>query len=145
MEDSTLWWIAAGLLVATELLTGTFYLLMLALGAVAGALAAHAGAPVNIQIVAASIVGGGAAAGWHLWRRSRGQQALQNADDARTSLDVGQTVQVASWNPDGSTRVQYRGAQWSARLAPPTEQSPPQPGAYRISGVQGSQLLLEKI
>ena len=29
---STLWWVAAGLLVAAEMLTSTFYLLMLAVG-----------------------------------------------------------------------------------------------------------------
>ena len=38
---ATGWWIAAGMLVAIELLTGTFYLLMLALGCVAAALAAQ--------------------------------------------------------------------------------------------------------
>ena len=38
---ATVWWIAAGLLVVAELASGTFYLLMLALGAGAGALAAH--------------------------------------------------------------------------------------------------------
>jgi len=41
-NGSTLWWVIAGTLVALELATGTFYLLMLALGAAAGALAAVA-------------------------------------------------------------------------------------------------------
>ena len=41
---ATGWWLLAGVLVAVELLTGTFYLLALALGAAAAALAAHAGA-----------------------------------------------------------------------------------------------------
>ncbi|MBA3625982.1 MAG: NfeD family protein, partial [Methylibium sp.] len=35
---ATLWWIAAGVLIAAELATGTFYLLLLALGATAAAL-----------------------------------------------------------------------------------------------------------
>ena len=43
-QASTLWWVLAGVLVIAELLTGTFYLLMLALGSVAAAGAAHAGA-----------------------------------------------------------------------------------------------------
>ena len=30
---ATVWWIAAGVLIAAELATGTFYLLMLAVGA----------------------------------------------------------------------------------------------------------------
>ena len=32
MEESTIWWLLAGGLVVAELLTGTFYLLMLAVG-----------------------------------------------------------------------------------------------------------------
>ena len=32
MSDSTLWWLLAGSTVALELFTGTFYLLMLAVG-----------------------------------------------------------------------------------------------------------------
>jgi hypothetical protein len=45
MDNPTAWWILAGFFVAMELVSGTFYLLMLAVGAVAGALAAHAGLP----------------------------------------------------------------------------------------------------
>ena len=51
MEDSTLWWLAAGAAVIVELLTGTFYLLMLTLGLAAGALAAHAGRDDVIVLV----------------------------------------------------------------------------------------------
>jgi len=42
MNESTIWWLIAGSLVGIELMTGTFYLLMLAIGASAGAIAAHA-------------------------------------------------------------------------------------------------------
>ena len=40
MSHATIWWILTGSLVIAELLTGTFYLLMLAIGAAAGAMAA---------------------------------------------------------------------------------------------------------
>ena len=40
MEASTIWWLAAGAVVVAELLTGTFYLLMVAVGLAAAALAA---------------------------------------------------------------------------------------------------------
>ncbi|TNF61541.1 MAG: NfeD family protein, partial [Burkholderiales bacterium] len=43
MADSTLWWLMTGAAVVLELLTGTFYLLMLAIGLAAGAVAAHLG------------------------------------------------------------------------------------------------------
>ena len=49
MAESTLWWIVTGVLVALELATGTFYLLMLSLGAVASALAAHAGLSMHSE------------------------------------------------------------------------------------------------
>ena len=38
-EASTGWWVLAGLMVLAELLSGTFYLLMMAVGAAAAALA----------------------------------------------------------------------------------------------------------
>jgi hypothetical protein len=65
----TWWWLAAGALVAAELATGTFYLLMLALGCAAGALAAHAGAGATAQVVVAALLGGGATVAWHLQAR----------------------------------------------------------------------------
>ena len=58
MAYSTWWWIVTGVLVALELTTGTFYLLMLAIGGVSGALAAHAGASFATQMVVAALVGG---------------------------------------------------------------------------------------
>ena len=56
MADATMWWVLAGVLVALELLTGTFYLLMLSLGSVAAALVAMAGHGLNTQLVAAAVV-----------------------------------------------------------------------------------------
>ena len=47
MSEPTLWWLVTGAIVVAELLTGTFYLLMLGLGAVAAALAAHLGASLT--------------------------------------------------------------------------------------------------
>ena len=65
LSQATEWWIAAGVLVAAELATGTFYLLMLALGCVAGALGAHAGFTSTAQLVIGAAVGAGATALWH--------------------------------------------------------------------------------
>jgi membrane protein implicated in regulation of membrane protease activity len=149
VNESTLWWVIAGVLVAVELATGTFYLLMLALGCVAGALAAHAGLPESIQVALAAIVGGLCAGGWYARRRKALAQAAANPmaaqDDPTLSLDLGQTVHVNTWHSDGTAQVQYRGASWLARLNTPL-QPPllPDPGTYRIRAMQGNQLLLEK-
>jgi len=140
MADSTLWWLATGTLVIAELLTGTFYLLMLSIGMAAGALAAHAGLSMAVQLVAAAVVASGAVLAWHLLRQrlSPTSQASANPD---VNLDIGEVVQVDAWLPDGSTRVKYRGAQWAAV---PRAGAPAGPGAYRIVEVHGSQLIIEK-
>jgi membrane protein implicated in regulation of membrane protease activity len=131
---STLWWVVAGLLVAAELLLGTFYLLMLALGAAVAALAAHGGFDTSAQLIIASVVGGGATALWHYKRASapRSAPAESNRD---VNLDIGQTVQVDAWGPDGEAQVQYRGAAWAVRYQAP---GVPAPGAFVIVAVRGS-------
>ncbi len=140
-SPATLWWLAAGALVVAELLSGTFYLLMIALGAAAGAVAAHAGLPVNGQFASAALIGGGAVALWHL-RRSRGPKAARATANPDVLLDIGSTVQVALWLPDGTARVQYRGAAWDARHVGPL---PPTAGEHVIRSVEGSRLLLERL
>ncbi len=66
MDYPTLWWLIAGALVVAELLSGTFYLLMLSLGAAAAALTAYAGGSLTWQIVTASVVGGAAVVLWNM-------------------------------------------------------------------------------
>jgi membrane protein implicated in regulation of membrane protease activity len=135
---ATLWWIAAGALIAAELATGTFYLLMLALGMLAAALAAHAGLGLSAQLVAAAALGGGAVAAWHL-RRQRRRPPASGAPDPHFNLDIGEQVLVEHWESDGSTRIEYRGAQWTARYAGEGE---PAPGLHVIRGVQANRLIL---
>ena len=134
----TWWWLAAGLLVAAELLSGTFYLLMLALGCAAGALAAHGGAGPTAQIAVAALFGAGATAAWHYRRASapRSEPVERNRD---ANLDIGAQVMVRAWAEDGSTRVHHRGSTWSARLAPGATAAS---GLHVIVAVQGNQLQL---
>ncbi|MCE2782848.1 NfeD family protein [Limnohabitans sp.] len=80
MGDSTMWWVLAGVLVALELLTGTFYLLMLGLGAVAAALVAMADHGLSTQLVAAAMVGGLGAVLLGQWRK-RQTTTPQEAQD----------------------------------------------------------------
>jgi len=135
---STLWWLAAGVLVAAELASGTFYLLMLSLGCIAGALAAHAGLHASAQIVAAALVGGGATAAWHV-KRARAPRSAPAASNRDVNLDVGERVHVAAWSADGLAQVRHRGAAWSARYA---GSGVPTPGEHIIVAVEGSQLSL---
>src|SRR5512141_1002870 len=100
MAQTTLWWLLTGAAVAVELLTGTFYLLMLAIGLAAAALAAHLGFDLTVQLVVAAVVGGGAVVGWHLVRQRRPQELPAEAN-RDVNLDIGETVHVSRWNPDG--------------------------------------------
>lgn len=139
MDASTLWWLLAGAVVGIELLTGTFYLLMLALGPVVGAVSAYAGLPVNGQIMAAALVGAGAVAACHQWRKKRLGDASVGADRS-VNLDIGETVQIDHWNPDGTAFVRYRGAQWTAIHRPGTT---PRTGLHRVAELVGSRLLVD--
>lgn len=141
MADSTWWWLVAGALVALELLTGTFYLLMLALGAVAGALAAQAGTTLTTQIVAAALLGLGAVLAW-TWIKRRRPDDLSVRALRSVNLDIGETVHVAVWQADGTAQVKYRGADWTAKLA---SSAPLEPGEHRITELVGNRLLVEKI
>ena len=136
LSSPTLWWIAAGVLVVAELATGTFYLLMVALGCVAGAAAAYMGLGNSAQLVAAALLGGGATYAWHL-KRSREPRTAPAESNHDVNLDIGQTVQVLAWKADGSARVQYRGAQWSVRLA---QSGTATPGPHVIVALHGSEL-----
>lgn len=139
LSPPSIWWMIAGALVVVELATGTFYLLMLALGAAAGALAAHGGAGLTAQLAVAALMGGGAVVSWH-HRRSRHPAALPARANPDVNLDVGSLVQVPQWQPDGTARIAYRGSSWEARHV---GGGAPQPGLHVIRAVDGTRLLLE--
>jgi membrane protein implicated in regulation of membrane protease activity len=133
---STFWWLAAGALVAAELATGTFYLLMLSLGCAAGAAGALLGLGLPLQIVTAALLGGGATALWHFKRASapRSAPAASNRD---VNLDIGESVRVDTWGADGLARAMYRGAAWTVRFA---GSGAPAPGEHIIVAIEGNRL-----
>ena len=138
MAQATWWWVAAGIAVAVELGTGTFYLLMIAVGLAAGALAAHAGAAEPLQFVVAAAVGGGAVAAWHLTQGRKAHRPTTRSDPD-VNPDIGELVHVDAWEADGSASVQYRGSTWTARLQPGAAA---QPGEHRVAAVEGNWLVL---
>ena len=136
LSTSTLWWLLTGALVAAELATGTFYLLMLAAGCAAAALAAHAGAVAPLQVTVAAVVGLGATAAWHA-KRSRSPRSKPAESNADVNLDIGSSVRVEAWGSDGRGSVHYRGATWAVRYA---GSNAPAPGEHVIVAVHGSEL-----
>jgi membrane protein implicated in regulation of membrane protease activity len=141
MAESTIWWLLTGTAVAVELVSGTFYLLMLAIGLAAGAIAAHAGATLPLQLITAALIGGGAVAAWRLQRGKRPDEpaASSNRD---VNMDVGEIVHVDAWNADGTASVKYRGAQWTVVAEGGAVHGT---GPHRVREVVGSRLVVEKI
>ncbi len=141
MAESTLWWLFAGIAVGIELATGTFYLLMLAIGLAAAATAAHLGASSTTQIVVAALVGVGAVLGWRAYKLTKPCNLPANAN-RDVNLDIGETVQVDAWNSDGSANVKYRGANWSVAGVSGDVLTT---GPHRVIEVVGSRLIVQKL
>jgi membrane protein implicated in regulation of membrane protease activity len=131
-------WIAAGfVLVFAELVSGTFYLLVLGIGAFAGGAAAWLDAGFGIQAVVAAAV---ALTG--VWWVHQRRTAIRG--HAMPGLDHGQPVAFESWTnqAEGMARVKYRGTQWDAQL--PAGESPAPGDTYYINAVDGSRLLVAR-
>jgi membrane protein implicated in regulation of membrane protease activity len=137
MADWMLWAIGAGVLVIAELFSGTFYLLMIAIGMGAGALTSLLGIDMPGQMLVAAIV---AAIGTLLLRRSRFGKIERRPASANpdVNMDVGQSIHVPAWQ-DGVARVMYRGAQWDVELAPGEVAAP---GIFKIREIRGSRLIV---
>lgn len=140
MSDSTIWWLLCGGLVVLELATGTFYLLMLAIGMAAGALAAHAGMGLAGQLAAAAVVGLLLVTVCYLLKKRRpgdpSARALRSVN-----LDVGEVIRIEHWEADRTTSVRYRGAQWKVLLR---DGEPAEPGMYRVTELMGNRLVVDK-
>jgi membrane protein implicated in regulation of membrane protease activity len=128
------WLALAGMLVILEMFSGTFYLLMIALGMVAGALAAWLGLSAEVQVLLAALVG---AAGALALRRRRPRKT-DAARDPNINLDIGQSLHVSHWH-EGTARAMYRGALWDVELA---HGAHARTGQFVIREVRGSRLIV---
>jgi membrane protein implicated in regulation of membrane protease activity len=111
MAAQWIWWVMAAVLAGAELFTGTLYLLACAIAFALGGVAAWLGASTDMQLVIAGLLSVIGIVVAHQWRKKKGEPPQQPA------LDIGQAVQVRTWHPDGTARVEYRGTQWNAELA----------------------------
>ena len=121
--DGYLVWIIAGFaLIIIELMSGTFYLVVLGIGAFAGAAAAWLGGTLFVQSATAGAI---ALIGTYLvygWRER--QKAAIGAKGIM--LDLGQAVVFEAWTDQkaGAARVKYRGASWDAVIEPRQDAQP---------------------
>lgn len=141
MEAWTWWLVLAGLIVMCELMSGTFYLLMISTGMFVAALASLLGIGVQLQILVAALVSSGATLALH---RSRfGWQGRSDAArDPNVNIDIGQQLHVDVWQEQNGgvfvARTKYRGAMWDVEL----RHSAGVAGMYVIDAVEGSRLIV---
>jgi membrane protein implicated in regulation of membrane protease activity len=128
-----MWWLAAAVvLVIAEIMSGSLYLLTVALGAAAGGLASWIGQPVWVQLVAASVftlIGA-----FYVQRRHQAGPHVKASHNPDVLLDVGSRVQILSWDASNRARVQYRGAEWDALLLGGAAT----PGWFVIKSIEGN-------
>ena len=141
MNDVVWWFVLAFALLIAELMTGTFYLLMVAIGCAVGGLVALTGGGVPAQLVIGAAVGIAATlilrrTGWGM-RRLNGD-AAENRD---VILDIGEVVQVETWH-DRTAHVRYRGCQWDVALEPGAAA---RAGAQVIKAIRGSTLIVAPV
>jgi membrane protein implicated in regulation of membrane protease activity len=142
MTDWIGWLTLAGVVVILELFTGTFYLLMISIGLIAGGLAAFFAAGRELQFIVAAVVG---VVAIYALRRSRYGKAhkVDAARDRNVNLDIGETVHIKNWSSNqgeaNTARVMYRGAMWDVQLA---QGSTPNPGTFVIKEIRGSRLIV---
>ncbi len=141
--EAWMWWlIAAALLVILELMTGTFYLLMVSIGLLAGAGAAALFGSTAVQFLIAAIVGFSATSALHFSRFGMRHkiEATRNPD---VNIDIGQKLEVQEWTDSGNgrfvARSKYRGALWDIEL----QEGRAEAGRFEIIQVLGSRLIVK--
>ena len=134
MNAYWIWWILATLLIGAELVTNTFYLLAVGIAFMFGGIAAWVGAEMPMQLLTAGVLAVVGTVAANRWRRRRGE--LPNLP----GFDVGQSVRVESWQPDGTARVVYRGTRWNGVLA---KAETPRRHTMYIVATRGSTLVLD--
>lgn len=133
------WFGFAVLALIGEVMTGTFYLLLFALGLAAAGLASLMGAALAWQIVTVALITAAGLAGL----RKTGvlkKHEINAARNQNVNLDIGQIVDVQSWDDNNTARVWYRGAYWQVGLMPGANK---QAGQHCIVEIQGSTLIVE--
>jgi|SRR5688500_11766986 len=136
--DPALIWAVVGLgLVIVELLTGTFYLLMLGVAAFGAAGTAWLGYDFAVQVIVAAVVAGVGCYAVHLYR-------AKNKAEQMAPIDAGMPASFETWIDSGArlARVRYRGASWEAQVQ---GGDGVQPGAtVYVLGIDGNTLKVAK-
>jgi membrane protein implicated in regulation of membrane protease activity len=133
MEIYIYWFLLALVLLGLEMVTGTFYLLVLAIALAVGGLTALFTTGIVWQLLFSALTGIAGIIALRRWKSTRTTGA------PGASLDIGLPVKIVKWNDNGTARVFYRGAEWDAELE---SADTPREGTLYIAAVRGSGLVL---
>lgn len=137
MDVYLIWIIAGFVLIIAELLTGTFYLLMLGIAALGTAAIAATDASFPLQAFTATAL---AIAGCWLVHNYR----IRNSQQQMQPVDFGQPVMFEAWIDESNriARVRYRNAPWEASVESGVHVT--EGGTLYISSSLGNTLLVVK-
>jgi len=136
--DLPLAWLIAGfLIIIAELVTGTFYLVVLGIAAVVAAAVGYAGGAFVWQAIVSAIVAVAGVVWVHRYKNQISPKRMQG-------LDFGQPAAFDSWvnRSAGQARVKYRDALWDAEVAGDAAGDPGE--ILYITSVDGSTLKVSK-
>jgi len=133
MQAYLWWWVLAAVLVGVELTSGTFYLLVYGVAALAAGVVAWLGAGLLVQLLTAGVIAVLGTLALRHWKRN-----TDHPESTVQDMDIGKTVQVESWQ-DGRGQVKYRGALWDAEAESASVDST---RALIIRAVKGNTLVL---
>ena len=131
------WLIMAGILVAAEIATGTFYLLMLGIAAAITWFAERMGISFLAQTLVFLIVSIVLCYATQQYRKKH-----ISTDNKVNDLDAGEIITVTNWQ-NGMGKTHYRGAQWQVVML--ENSTSPADGQYRIVRFDGNRLLVQAI
>ena len=112
MDIPVAWLVAGVALIVVELVTGTFFLLVLGVAALVGSGIGYAGGALVWQSLAAAVVAVAGVVWVHRYKRTLSPKRMQG-------LDFGQPAVFDSWvnKSAGQARVKYRDALWDAQVS----------------------------
>jgi membrane protein implicated in regulation of membrane protease activity len=137
MDISLAWLIAGFALIIVELVTGTFYLLVLGIAALVGAGVGYASGALVWQALGAALVALAGLVWVHRYKQTIAPKRMQG-------LDFGQPAAFDSWvnKGAGQARVKYRDALWDAQVS--GDASGEHGEILYITSVDGSTLKVSK-
>ncbi len=134
------WLLISGSLVAAEIFTLSFYLLLAGIGALVASGVAATGYDSAAQLIAAT---GVTLIGWAaLQKYNPKHQHPDSRTNPALNMDIGNTVRINSIDANGKISVILRGANWEARIEDGSE--PDTTVGYIITKLDGSILILTK-